>query len=136
MRSINRNAQKIMDKLTVGIGPGRRHRKIDNASGVFMAVVVEDIGSAQFGLTIGTLFSVAHYYTQNGDPMRDPEMVFFRGPGGEYFPTMFQQDNAGIYQTCVKWAGKDIVSYLPRLQDDQVEFANMWMKNIQKQQKL
>ena len=63
-------------------------------------------------------------------------MVFFRGPGGKYYPTMFQQDNAGIYQECVKWAGNDIVSHFPRLQDDQVEFANLWMKNIQEQQEL
>jgi len=130
MRAMNRTAQEIMDKLTVGIGPGCRHRKIDNAGGGFMAVVIEDIGSAQFGLSIGTLFSVAHYYTQNGDPMRDPEMVFFRGPCGKYFPTMFQQDSAGIYQECVEWAGEKIISYFPKLQDDQVEFANMWMKNI------
>ena len=136
MRAINRNAQEIMDKLTVGIGPGRRHRKIDNAGGVFMAVVVEDIGGAQLGQAIGTLFSVAHYYTQNGDPMRDPEMVFFRGPGGKYFPTMFQQDSAGIYQECVKWSGEKIISYFPELQDDQVEFANMLMKNICEQQEL
>ena len=136
MRAINITAQEIMDKLTIGIGPGCRHRKIDNSGGVFMAVVVEDIGGAQFGQTIGTLFSVAHYYTQNGDPMRDPEMVFFKEPGGKYYPTMFQQDNPGIYQECVKWAGKEIVSYFPKLQNDQVEFANMWMKNIRDQQKL
>ncbi len=136
MRAINRTAQEIMDKLTRDIGPGCRHRKIDNAGGVFMAVVVEDIGGAQLGQAIGTLFSVAHYYTQNGDPMRDPEMVFFRGPGGKYFPTMFQQDSAGIYQECVGWAGEKIITYFPELQDDQVEFANMWMKNICEQQEL
>jgi len=49
---------------------------------------------------------------------------------------MFQQDSADIYQECVEWAGETAVSYFPKLQDDQVEFANIWMKNIREQQKL
>ena len=42
--------------------------------------------------------SVAHYYTQNGDLMRDPEMVFEVGPDGAFHPVSYQQDNLGIYQ--------------------------------------
>jgi hypothetical protein len=56
-----------------------------------MAVIVEEVGGAEIGEIIGTLYSVAHYYQQHDDLMRDPEMVFFKGPDGRYYPIMYQQ---------------------------------------------
>jgi hypothetical protein len=38
-----------------------------------MRLVIEHVGT---GLRGGELVSVAHYGVQNGDPMRDPEIVF------------------------------------------------------------
>ncbi|MFX0197246.1 MAG: DUF488 family protein [Candidatus Hodarchaeota archaeon] len=132
MRTINKEAQKIMDKLTEGLGPGNRHRRIDNGGSGIMAVVVEDIGRYEIGPIIGTMYSVAHYYTQNGDPMRDPEMVFWKAPHGRYYPMMFQQDNGGLYQESIfKENGRVMVH--PRMQKDQAVFAGIWMKNIKHQ---
>jgi len=135
MKAISKEAQQVMDKLIEGLGPGNRHKRVDNSK-AFMAVVVEDIGGAQFGESIGTLYSVAHYYQQQGDAMRDPEMVFFKAPDGKYYPTMYQQDNLGIYQESVEWQGETIVSFSPQLQKDQAAFANTWMVNIKQQQQL
>lgn len=135
MRAINKEAQKVMDKLIEGLGPENRHRRIDNGGSGFMAVVVEDIGDCKIGPATGATYSVAHYYTQNGDAMRDPEMVFFKAPDGCYYPTMYRQDGLDIYQESVfEENGKTMIQ--PRVQKDQAVFAGIWMRNIKRQQGL
>ena len=136
MRSLNKASQKIMDKLTTGVDAGCPHRRIDNTNKAFMPVVIEVIGKAQLDEAIGTLYSIAHYYKQNGDAMRDPEMVFYKAPDGKYYPVMFQQDNLCIYQESVEWEGEKIVAYDRSVQKDHVFFANLWMKNIKEQQEI
>jgi hypothetical protein len=43
--------------------------------------------------------SVQHSYTQNGDTMRDPEIVFWVNPAtGLWYPCEYRQDNLGIRQ--------------------------------------
>jgi hypothetical protein len=94
----------------------------------------------------GDLLSVCHYYEQNGDLMRDPEVVFLRrelknplsGKSVTYFfPTSFQQDNLGIYQELVRFDDKGKFSGLADTQQNQcTKFCNTWMENIRQQQKL
>lgn len=133
MKAIDKEAQVVMDRLTVGINKTLNHRKINNADGVFMAVVVEWIGKCDSG----TLFSVAHYYEQNGDMMRDPEMIFLKGHDGKYYPMYFRQDGMipVEQESIVIHEGNPLVTY-PRMQADHVSFANVWMRNIKEQQKL
>lgn len=44
------------------------------------------------------LISVAHYYTQRMDLMRDPEIVFRIEESGDWTPIEYQQDDLGLYQ--------------------------------------
>jgi len=44
------------------------------------------------------MFSIAHSYEQNGDLLKDPDMVFIRGQDGEYYPIELQEDNPAFYQ--------------------------------------
>lgn len=66
--------------------------------------------------------SVSHSYTQRGDIMRDPEIVFKVTDGEEWIAVMYQQDNIGAFQ-----------------QDDSgIESAttfahNLWDSNLQSQ---
>jgi len=120
-----------MDSLTNGLAESGDHRKIDNKPGTFMAVHVERIGKCN----LGPMFSVAHYYEQNGDLMKDPDMVFIRGVDGNYHPIEFQQDNVAFYSRAVTFNEKGEVShYYPAVQKDMVDFANHWMLNIAMQQ--
>jgi len=138
MRKINQQARKVMDVLTKGMSAYGSHLKINNSRDAFMPVVVEGIGEARIGNRSGTLFSVAHYYTQNGDAMRDPEMVFFKDDeSGNYFPIMYQQDGLGIYQESMfmEW-DTETWKIRPRIQKDQAIFAGIWMRNIKQQQRL
>jgi len=130
MIGINKQAKSIMDKLTQGLNEPGDHREIDNAQGAFMSVHVEQVGNCD----LGQLFSIAHYYAQNGDLMKDPDMVFLKGADGNYYPIEFQQDNLGIYQCAVEWEGGRINGYRQKIQKDMAVFAGTWMKNIRSQQ--
>jgi hypothetical protein len=133
MKKVNSAARTILDRLTEGLTHVEDHRTIDNAPGSFMAVHLELIGRT----VAGPLFSVAHYYEQNGDLMKDPDMVFLRGQDGEYYPVEFQQDNIAFYQRAIEFDDKGKISrYSPAIQADMAEFANTWMMNILMQQNI
>jgi hypothetical protein len=108
LRPVNKQAGKILEKLTKGLEYATS-RKIDNTEGTFMAVHVDRIGD--------DLYSVAHYYQQNGDMMADPDVVFWRRPDG-WFPV----------EITVKWN--------PRAYNDCKIFCGTWMQNIKQQQGL
>ena len=126
MKPIRKAAKKVMDILTNGLTNIGDHVTFDNAKGSFMAVHVELIDFGQ----LGPLFSVAHYYVQNSDLMRDPEMIFIRASNGNYYPTYFRQDPY-IEQFSVRGE-----RFSPKMQADHADFAGIWMKNIKEQQGL
>ncbi|MDD5092816.1 MAG: hypothetical protein PHV74_00325 [Dehalococcoidia bacterium] len=136
MKPVNQEGCKILDKLTEGLTEENSHRKIDNnkPGSSIMAVTVEYIGDCN----LGPKFSVAHYYEQNGDLMRDPEMVFVKAKmDSRYYPIMYQQDNLGIYRESVRFDEHgEAEAYLPREQADEAVFAGIWMRNIKAQQRL
>jgi hypothetical protein len=132
MKHINQKAKKIMDKLTEGLTPDNSHKKIDNSKGAFMPVVVEYLREEK----LGSFFSVTHYYEQNGDAMRDPDMEFLRANDGQYYPAYFRQDGAPGMEQEVFIYGEDgeIKEFRPRLMNDLKNFSNIWMENIRQQQ--
>ena len=130
MHAINQRAAKVLAQLVAGLRLGDRTsaRTIGGPrGGAIMPVSVECIGA--------DLFSVAHYYEQNGDLMADPEMVFWRR-GAAFYPVHFQQDNLGIYRECLWFddAGGP-ARVAPKEQRDQAAFAGTWMRNIRAQQR-
>ena len=87
MFKINRQAKCVLDKLTEELNEPGDHREIDKAPG-FMSVHIEHIGDCN----LGPMFSVAHYFLQNGDMMKDPDMTSLRDQSGDYYPLEFQKD--------------------------------------------
>ena len=132
MKAISKQAKKVMDVLTGYIDGASDHKTIDNTEGTFMPVHVEHVKKCN----LGQVFSIAHYYEQNGDLMRDPDMEFIQGGDGEYYPISFWQDAPTIRDEPAKWIDGDIVSYNAPRQAALVTFANMWMRNIKEQQGL
>jgi len=130
MKAINRSAARAMRKMMSMMDNG--YAKIQKSSS-FMAVTIELVGQNE----LGKLFSVAHYAEQNGDLMRDPEVVFILGNDEEFYPITIQQDFIGKYQDVLEYdeTGK-IKGWYPRLQADLAAFANFWLKNIKDQQSL
>jgi len=127
MKTLSKAAAKVLDILTDGLNNPGDSRKIDNSS--FMAVHVEMIGKD----ASGPLFSVAHYFVQNGDMCCDPDMVFLRAHDGAYLPVSFQQAIPPVYQEAMDLQND---TFRPRLMAQLARFANTWMKNIKNQQGL
>jgi len=130
MKAINKSAARTMRKMVSFLEDG--YVKIQKSS-CFMPVTIEQVGQNE----LGKLFSVAHYAEQNGDLMRDPEVVFILGRDEEFYPITIQQDYIGKYEDVLEYdeSGK-IKGWYPRLQADLASFANFWLKNIKDQQNL
>ncbi len=130
MHSLDFDATLVFLKLIKGIddeNPSRRfdkHNYWPDCSGGFMAVQVEKINF---------LYSVAHYYKQNGDLMADPEMTFVVFDDLVY-PASFTQHNLGLYEESIIWRIKGGWTLDPRLQKHHADFANQWFESIKIQQ--
>jgi len=132
MKALSGKAREVMDLLTKGLHV-EGHRVFDNAKGAYMAVHVEKLRLTEQE----ALYSVAHYFEQNGDLMRDPDMEFMK-IGDDYYPVYFRQDGGiALEQEAVVYGpGGKIERYYPKLQADLAEFADRWMRNIKEQQKI
>jgi hypothetical protein len=132
---LNKRATKILDGLTEGVDFDHA-KKIDNRKGSVMAVHVERVNTIKGN----PVFSVAHYYEQNGDLMADPDIEFLRNTlnGVNYYtPIFYKQDGLNISKEYVIMDDKgEIKGTYPKLIADCASFANQWMVNIEEQQNL
>jgi len=104
--------------------------KIDNSDGTYMPVHIELIGR----IDKYDFFSLAHYGQQNGDAMRDPEMLFaLHNETRQFIPYYYRNDYCGIEQNSVRWS-EDGIALNPHLQASHTTFANQWLRNIAAQQ--
>ncbi|MBA7624514.1 hypothetical protein ES703_31923 [subsurface metagenome] len=103
--------------------------KLENPG--FMRLVIEHVGEGP--INGDPLISVAHYYEQNGDAMRDPEIVFEVGDDlRSWTPIEYQQDNLGIYNRAV-FKDEGGLKINPKLVGSITSFARTWDKNIKAQ---
>jgi hypothetical protein len=108
------------------------HIHIDNEP--WMTLDIEEIQQA--GPNGLPTLSLAHYGSQNGDLMRDPEMLFeMEGTGSELklWPYYWRNDYLGIeqYSSYRNEAGRLIVNISMRQQHRM--FAAMWSRNLRAQ---
>ena len=97
----------------------------------FMPLSFDLLGHDDAGRTV---YGMMHFYTQNGDLMRDPDMTFaVDREVGTVEPLTYQQDGlpgAIAYQQVYSADGK---TYKPRLRTDLDAFLWQWLQNIQAQ---
>jgi hypothetical protein len=130
VKHLNDKATAIFRKLTEGLKKVGDHQQWNNGNS-FMAACVEIIGRTG----LGPLVSIAHYYEQNGDLMRDPDVIFLIGADENIYPISFRQDNLGTYlESAVVENGQWKVR--TKMQADLCSFCNQWMRNINDQQQL
>jgi hypothetical protein len=130
MKSVNKKAQAIFQAAVDQIPEGDTSATIDTKRG-YMALHVERIGDCRYG----PLFSFAHYYEQNGDMMRDPDVVMIRHVGGGFFPISYRQDGLGMDREYVRFEG-DKVFIHRKQQADLAVFCGTWAQNLKEQQGL
>jgi len=131
MKPLSPEVTAVMQEILSGISNVGDTKKLDN-NPTFMPLFVECIGTCKEG----KLFSLAHYGVLNGDPMRDPDMVFLERitpTATHYYPVSYRNDYAGYFQECIVFEENrslvNIPEYLNALQ-----FAEMWLNNIRQQQ--
>ena len=125
MKTLDKKAAEILRGL-LALQTGT----IDNSDGVYMPVHIELIDRTDKYHHI----SLAHYGKQNGDMMRDPEMIFaLHKENQQFIPYYYRNDYCGIEQNSVKWS-EDGVFLNRRLQAEHTTFANQWLRNIAMQQ--
>ncbi len=104
------------------------HLHIDNPP--YMPLVMEAVDeSGPCGLPA---LSVAHYGEQNGDAMRDPEMLFEVSRWGELHPFYWRNDYAGIEQWS-RFIKDDHYSFHSQLHEQHEAFAKTWDRNLRAQ---
>jgi len=143
LKPVRLQAAYTLDILTSGLNQPGDAKKIDSDKG-FMAVHVECINAIADALRgqPGKFFSVAHYGQQNGDAMRDPDVVFLQlpmldSPRHSYIPVSFRNDYLNIYREFCQYdeRGKIITAIPPKIADC-ASFCGTWMNNIRHQQNL
>src|SRR5215471_2664477 len=133
-----RNVKKIIDLFGGLDWLKRPNNYIRLESPGWMRLVIEYVGTGPRGMPA---VSVAHYGEQNGDLMRDPEIVFEIGDEAfgddAWGPISFRNDYMGIVQEGELGAvfqdedGRVLIR--PKLVRELKSFARLWNRNIGEQ---
>ena len=119
MKTLDKRASEILRALLA-----LQTSKIDNTDEAYMPVYIEIIDRSETYKHI----SLAHYGEQNGDMMRDPEMLFaLHKETRQFIPYYYRNDYMGVEQYSVKWTDEGILLNR-RLQADHTTFANQWLR--------
>jgi uncharacterized protein DUF6908 len=93
----------------------------------FLRLVIEILPAAMCPAGVPAV-SVAHYGEQNGDPMRDPEIVFACISLTEWVPYEITQDYTATYRNAFV---ED--RFYPSASRHMIELVNVWGKNLKEQ---
>ena len=100
----------------------------------YMPLSVENIGHSAEG---NRLVSICHYGEQNGDLMRDPDMVFEFHQWPDALaaePLSFRNDYMGIMQEVYHYDDDGKKTHVnARLKQDLKSFARTWFNNLKDQ---
>ena len=132
IKPISKESYNVLSYLADAARQDRRgYAKIRN-SDTYTPVTVEILFSTEKYEQV----SVCHYGEQNGDLMADPEMVFYHDREEHVaYPGYYLNHFAGVEQEAIRYdqTGKP-AGVCRSLQVGMVDFANIWMKNINEQQ--
>lgn len=130
LKPASKSASKILEMLIERLTEPGQAKKVDNTGGAFMAVHVECIRRTEHGV----MYSVAHYYEQNGDLIADPELEILGDETGAWFPVSITMALGHKRALLLGEGGKARVDQ--REYRSQLRFLSTWMKNIKSQQRL
>jgi len=125
MKKVNKESKVILDKLWELAEKNEGYLKLDNNPS-YMSLSIEIIEK--------TVISLCHYGEQNGDLMRDPEMIFWKDTNNEYFSFYFRNDYVGV-EEIIGEIVDDVLNVTDhKRQSHQTKFADIWLVNIKYQQ--
>ena len=119
---------KLLDELLAGA------RAVRITVRGYLPLSVEEIGTSRDG---HRLVSLCQYGEQNGDLMRDPDIVFlFHNvpDGAAAEPVSFRNDYLGIVQEVYRYDETGRRTHVvPTLKQDLTEFTESWFANLKDQ---
>ncbi len=128
MMNIYRDFATHLDQLLDG------HSAVRITVSGYMPLSVEEIGIDGEG---HRLVSLCHYGEQNGDLMRDPDIVFMfqDTPSGSIAePVSFKNDYLGLDQEVYRYDDTGTRTHLDTTLKSQLrEFAQIWLANLNEQ---
>lgn len=89
-----------------------------------MALCVERVEET----TYGPVFSMAHYYEQNGGLVPDPDVTLVRAADGDFYPLTYQ--DARVFRRSAELDSDGALRVNPKQQADLTRFVGGWMKNF------
>lgn len=122
------SVKKIVELMRGDIDGLMKEPIILNVPG-FMKLAIEWIGDGPRDLPH---VSVCHYFEQNGDLMKDPDLTFEIEPDGTWTPTTYQQDSIALYQEAIYQDGGKVMMR-PKLIKELKSFARLWSRNLSDQ---
>jgi len=137
LRKLGPRATSVFLHLVDGLQAGQA-RKINNASGAFMAVSIDCLqeGAAERGAR----YAIAHRFEANGDLVPDPDVEFYvvREAGDTaVYPTAIDHPPPIGYRRYVEFGTDGQPDAIHRRgQADLARFCDTWMRNIALQQGL
>ncbi len=130
MTTLNKQTTKIFHDLISYLN-GSDYVKIDNSKS-FMPLSIDLLQTnVDFAARKANIYALAHNFEQNGDLVPDPDMTFAALENGRVYPLTIQ--NQFGYKEAIFIKNGDWVVNEKELRD-QVNFANIWLKNIKAQQ--
>ena len=134
LKPLNKKAEKIFLKIIDGVTPDMVKR-IGVEGTAIMQVIVEEI---YYENKYGKVYSIGHYYQQNGDRMSDPEMTFLvNDADGRVYPLSFEMHGTlARYEESALFTDGKLSGIYGKINNDHKNFANQWMENINNQQDL
>ena len=140
LKNINQKAAAVFSGIVKDMQSVSDYKKLDSSAGVYMPLSVECIDIISAGHLQGRVYLLAHYYSQNGDLMSDPEMTFLQlkkhNGAFNYMPLTFTQSSISSYQECAIFERGEFTKYSKALMKDLAVFAGQWLVNIKHQQVL
>ena len=133
--SINERAYKVFkllaDYARKGKGGAVEIKRASEFMPLYVAII-QTVSDAEEWV------SLAHYGEEQGDLMRDPEMMFYHDrKEGKAYAMTFRDDYAGTWEDSIKpdtdgrpW------KVSPARQKHHTAFAEVWLKNIKSQQNI
>lgn len=111
------------------------HIKLENSP--YMPLTLEVTGEGLMrsaGYTTDCAIAVSHTHIQNGDLMRDPEVVFdYYERGGLFIPTTFTQHTLGTDRQIIWRDEAGQLRYNPGEHRNLCSFCNTWQQNLRDQ---
>jgi len=132
IKPVGPSGSEIMKKLLFFAEKENGYFKLDKTENTFVPLVIEILDRSDSYINI----TLCHYLEQNGDLMRDPEMLFLYTED-KFYPYYFRNDFVGSESYSLEINENGQIKGIKKSEYKRyLDFAEIWLKYIKEQQNL